>query len=204
MCVCFCSLLSFACASVCSCALRVARCALRVVRCACVLLCAVHALEQGGLALQMVLDSMGQVVAGLLHLHSYGILHRDLRASNVLLLSLEPLRVVLADFGVSHQLSEFSGGRHDSSPSGASLGRGTILRDTHVRLARGLAGYFLDACSSKPGVWLVITFALWRALLLWQRPVWVGDGSCRLERTRGVQRGFEWDGGHLSVRRVSG
>ncbi len=52
------------------------------------------------------------MVAGLLHLHSLGILHRDLRAANLLIGSLDPLHVLLTDFGVSHLLSAFAAGAH--------------------------------------------------------------------------------------------
>jgi serine/threonine protein kinase len=57
---------------------------------------------QGGFSLALVLTVIRQVVAGLHHLHRLGILHRDVRAANVLVASLDPLRVVLADFGLSH------------------------------------------------------------------------------------------------------
>ncbi len=49
-------------------------------------------------------------MAGLLHLHSLGILHRDLRAANLLIDSLDPLRVLVADFGLSHLLHAFAAG----------------------------------------------------------------------------------------------
>ncbi len=51
-------------------------------------------------------------MAGLLHLHSLGILHRDLRAANLLIDALDPLHVLVADFGVSHLLSAFAAGVH--------------------------------------------------------------------------------------------
>jgi serine/threonine protein kinase len=57
-----------------------------------------------------VLSILVQAVAGLLHLHSLGILHRDLRAANLLLDALDPLHVRVADFGVSHLLSAFAAG----------------------------------------------------------------------------------------------
>jgi serine/threonine protein kinase len=57
-----------------------------------------------------VLSILVQAVAGLLHLHSLGILHRDLRAANLLIDSLDPVHTRLADFGVSHLLSAFAGG----------------------------------------------------------------------------------------------
>jgi serine/threonine protein kinase len=43
-----------------------------------------------------------------MHLHSLGILHRDLRAANILIAGLDPLHVMVADFGVSHILSAFA------------------------------------------------------------------------------------------------
>ncbi len=48
-----------------------------------------------------------QVLAGVMHLHRLGILHRDLRASNILIEGKDPLWVLVADFGVSHVMSDF-------------------------------------------------------------------------------------------------
>jgi serine/threonine protein kinase len=63
---------------------------------------------QGGLPLASVLTLLKQVLAALMHLHSLGILHRDLRAANVLMDCRDPLRALVADLGVSHQLSAFA------------------------------------------------------------------------------------------------
>jgi serine/threonine protein kinase len=73
---------------------------------------------QGGLRLSSVLSILVQAAAGLLHLHDLGILHRDLRAANLLLDALDPLHVRLADFGVSHRLSAFEGPRHADLSAG--------------------------------------------------------------------------------------
>jgi serine/threonine protein kinase len=51
-----------------------------------------------------------QAVVGLLHLHSLGILHRDLRAANLLIDATEPLHTREVDFGVSHLLSALAAG----------------------------------------------------------------------------------------------
>ncbi len=65
---------------------------------------------QGGLTLARVLTLLKQATAALLHLHSLGILHRDLRAANILIAGLDPLHALVADFGVSHLLSAFASG----------------------------------------------------------------------------------------------
>jgi serine/threonine protein kinase len=49
-------------------------------------------------------------VAGVRHLHRLGILHRDLRAANVLVAGMDPVHVLLADLGVGHLLSAFARG----------------------------------------------------------------------------------------------
>jgi serine/threonine protein kinase len=85
---------------------------------------------QGGLTLARILTLLKQVLAALLHLHSLGILHRDLRAANVLVASLDPLHALVADFGVSHLLSAFSGGAGASRPADLTAGKvRTVLRD---------------------------------------------------------------------------
>ncbi len=83
----------------------------------------VSTFAQGGLTLARVLALLRQAIAALLHLHSLGILHRDLRASNILIASLDPLHVMLSDFGVSHLLSAFSGGAGAGRAADVSSGR---------------------------------------------------------------------------------
>ncbi len=65
---------------------------------------------QGGLTLARVLTLLKQAIAALLHLHSLGILHRDMRAANVLIAAWDPVHAMVADFGVSHLLSAFASG----------------------------------------------------------------------------------------------
>ncbi len=64
---------------------------------------------QGGLPLTQCLSILLQVMAAIMHLHeNLGIIHRDIRAANVLVQSSDPLSVVLTDFGLSHRLSKFA------------------------------------------------------------------------------------------------
>jgi hypothetical protein len=115
-------------------------------------LCCCCLLAQGGFDADTLLTILLQVVAALAHLHRLGILHRDLRASNVLVACLSPLFrlcILLADFGVSHILSAFvEGGTAGGMTSTAA---GTLLRGTaalgplqwcapEVRAGFGVAG----------------------------------------------------------------
>jgi hypothetical protein len=48
-----------------------------------------------------VLETFYQVVSAVLQFHELGILHRNLRASSILVESLHPVKVVLANFSLS-------------------------------------------------------------------------------------------------------
>jgi serine/threonine protein kinase len=63
--------------------------------------CAVLALSVQPLNAGMALDITLQCIAGLMHVHSYGVLHGDVRSANFLVAAVNPLRVVVSDFGVS-------------------------------------------------------------------------------------------------------
>ena len=58
------------------------------------------------LPFRLIKDILIQAVAGLAHLHASGIVHRDFRADNLLVASRDPLRVVVADFGLAHQMQD--------------------------------------------------------------------------------------------------
>ena len=60
------------------------------------------------LPLRAAVDILQQSQAAMLHLHSLGIIHRDFRAANILVAARDPIRVVAADFGVSHQLRKYA------------------------------------------------------------------------------------------------
>ena len=60
------------------------------------------------LPLTTSVDILQQCAAGMHHLHSLGILHRDFRAANMLVAARDPLHIVVADFGVSHQLRVYA------------------------------------------------------------------------------------------------
>jgi serine/threonine protein kinase len=85
---------------------------------------------QGGVTLLLVLSVAHQVALGLQHLHSLGIIHRDGRASNVLLASLDPVIALLADLGVSHRLAAFLG---DAVPVEAPSKMGSYLKGDEVK-----------------------------------------------------------------------
>ncbi len=55
----------------------------------------------GALPAEQVIAVVEEVFAALEYLHGLGIWHRDLKPSNILVRSLEPLDLVLADFGMS-------------------------------------------------------------------------------------------------------
>jgi serine/threonine protein kinase len=46
---------------------------------------------------------------GVRHLHSVLLVHRDVRADNFLVASRDPLRMLITDFGISHQMTDAAG-----------------------------------------------------------------------------------------------
>ena len=90
-------------------------------------------LLQGGFTLGQCLQVLMQSLSGLQHLHRLGILHRDLRAANVLLGSLDPLTAMLTDFGVSRILSKFSEQAGTMGPAGSgAVDEGTVRHTSAV------------------------------------------------------------------------
>jgi serine/threonine protein kinase len=82
---------------------------------------------QGGLTLTICLQILAQVLSALMHLHRLGILHRDLRAANVLLAAMDPITVMVTDFGVSRILSRFAGCAGTVGTAGlAGVSAGTV------------------------------------------------------------------------------
>ncbi len=57
--------------------------------------------------LTTVLQILEQCGSAVHHLHQRRIMHRDIRAVNVLMVSKDPIHVAITDFGLSHQLSAF-------------------------------------------------------------------------------------------------
>ena len=49
---------------------------------------------------------MAQLTLGVAHMHSCGILHRDLRADNALIQGLDPLVIKWVDFGCAVELGK--------------------------------------------------------------------------------------------------
>lgn len=58
----------------------------------------------GGLAASRVREIVAELADAIAHIHGLGIIHRDLKPDNVLIRTLQPLDLVLGDFGVARQL----------------------------------------------------------------------------------------------------
>ncbi len=81
----------------------------------------------------MAVKVLLQVAAGLHHIHTQGIMHRDLRAANVLVSGRDPIHVVITDFGVSHQLSSYAaatagGGTAAAAGTASGASVGSVLK----------------------------------------------------------------------------
>ena len=107
---------------------------------------------QGGLTLGQALHVSVQVLTGLQHLHRLGVLHRDLRTSNILVEGRDPLHVLVADFGVSHVLRQLEGAA------------GTVGYEGLRLLSAGEAVHGLGA----QGKWICASGLGGLAILMWQ------------------------------------
>ncbi|KAK4141261.1 kinase-like domain-containing protein [Dichotomopilus funicola] len=56
--------------------------------------------------LQEIAEIQKQIAEGLVYLHDQGCTHRDIKPQNILVRQLEPLSLVLADFGISKQTTD--------------------------------------------------------------------------------------------------
>ncbi|WP_227022955.1 protein kinase domain-containing protein [Actinomadura rubrobrunea] len=65
-----------------------------------------RALADGPLPPDVVAEAAAQLADGLVALHRAGIVHRDLKPENVLVTGTDPLRVAIADFGLSRVIEQ--------------------------------------------------------------------------------------------------
>ena len=80
--------------------------------------CCVSVQGAGPLPLAAIVDVAMQCTAGLHHLHTHGIMHRDVRCANVLVTSSSPLAVAIADLGLAHRLSKHVRGSATGTATG--------------------------------------------------------------------------------------
>jgi Protein kinase domain len=130
-----------------------------------------QALRAGGLNDAAAVETAAQVLDGLAHAHARGIVHRDVKPSNVLLAEGEELSVRLLDFGLA-QLAE------EESLTATGDVPGTLAYVPPERLVHGESG------GPPADVWAVGTM-LWEALAGWH-PFWNGS---LLETAKRIETG---------------
>ncbi len=130
-----------------------------------------QALRAGALNDAAAVETAAQVLDGLAHAHARGIVHRDVKPSNVLLAEGEELSVRLLDFGLA-QLAE------EESLTATGDVPGTLAYVPPERLVHGESG------GPPADVWAVGTM-LWEALAGWH-PFWNGS---LLETAKRIETG---------------
>jgi Protein kinase domain len=130
-----------------------------------------EALRAGELKDEAAVETAAQVLEGLAHAHARGIVHRDVKPSNVLLAEGDELSVRLLDFGLA-QLAE------EESLTATGDVPGTLAYVPPERLVHGESG------GPPADVWAVGTM-LWEALAGWH-PFWNGS---LLETAKRIETG---------------
>ena len=130
-----------------------------------------QALRAGQLDDAAAVETAAQVLEGLAHAHARGIVHRDVKPSNVLLAEGDGLSVRLLDFGLA-QLAE------EESLTATGDVPGTLAYVPPERLVNGESG------GPPADVWAVGTM-LWEALAGWH-PFWNGS---LLETAKRIESG---------------
>jgi Protein kinase domain len=130
-----------------------------------------QALRAGELNDAAAVETAAQVLDGLAHAHARGIVHRDVKPSNVLLAEGQELSVRLLDFGLA-QLAE------EESLTATGDVPGTLAYVPPERLVHGESG------GPPADVWAVGTM-LWEALAGWH-PFWNGS---LLETAKRIETG---------------
>jgi eukaryotic-like serine/threonine-protein kinase len=130
-----------------------------------------EALRAGELKDDAAVETAAQVLEGLAHAHARGIVHRDVKPSNVLLAEGDELSVRLLDFGLA-QLAE------EESLTATGDVPGTLAYVPPERLVHGESG------GPPADVWAVGTM-LWESLAGWH-PFWNGS---LLETAKRIETG---------------
>jgi hypothetical protein len=130
-----------------------------------------QALRTGELNDADAVETAAQVLEGLAHAHSRGIVHRDVKPSNVLLAEGDELSARLLDFGLA-QLAE------EESLTATGDVPGTLAYVPPERLVHGESG------GPPADIWAVGTM-LWESLAGWH-PFWNGS---LLETARRIETG---------------
>jgi eukaryotic-like serine/threonine-protein kinase len=105
-----------------------------------------HALERGELDDEAAVEAAAQILEGLAHAHAHGVVHRDVKPSNVLLADRPEISVRLLDFGLALVTEE-------ETLTAAGDVPGTLAYISPERLAGKTAGPPTDVWSAGVLLW---------------------------------------------------
>jgi len=114
--------------------------------------------REGRLTVEQALPVASQMAGALAAAHAAGIVHRDFKSNNVMILKAErpggPARVVVTDFGIAYKLSDTTHGAGASlSVAGEVMGTISYATQQNVlaRMAVGIAMGHLEAVRNPSG-----------------------------------------------------